>query len=598
MRLRRLLVENFRGIKSLEWSLSSRLVCLIGPGDSRKSTVLHAIDYVLGERWSLPLTDADFFDCDISNPIVVEATFTDLPGTLTQQDQYGHWLRGIGPDDALHDEPEVDDEPALSVRLTVDESLEPVWSVVKDALADHEMRVSAKTRGAMGVFLVDDAAGTHLRWARGSALNHLSDSDEVATMLTHARRKAREAVFDSPAESLQQGATRAGEAARQLGGSAFGNPRPGLDPTSGGRGPGLVLHDGHVPATQLGSGSQRLTSLAFQLNAAGEQSLVLVDELELGLEPHRLMHLLRKLRQRADAGRGQVIFTTHSPLIIEAVKVDELHISRCDGGITTITAVPSQLDDFKTGEPQATARGGPSAMLARRVVVCEGKTELGVCRRLTRLWDDLYDVPLALVGTAFRLGAGNQAPVKARCLAELGYDVALLVDNDLTGPSKAGFDTDLVAAQGAGVAVLQWATGYAVEDQIAAALPITGIQEMVHLAAAVSAKDDPLASIVDSVKGELPPGTVLSGTDVTAWMTQSGINLPELRVAIGRAAHKANWFKNEDRGEALGDVLVAHLDEIDPTDPLLVTLDALRRFALNESEAVAPSGAEEASPAE
>lgn len=598
MRLRHLRVENFRGIQSLDWSLSARLVCLIGPGDSRKSTLLDALDYALGERWSLPLTDADFFECDIGRPIVIEATVTDLPDALTQQDQYGHWLRGVAPDGVLHDEPELDDDPALTIRLTVDESLEPVWSVVKDALADQEVRISGKNRGSLGVFLVDEAAASHLRWARGSALNHLSDADEVAAMLTHARRKAREAVFDSPAESLQQGAMRAGEAARQLGGSAFGNPRPGLDPTGGGRGPGLVLHDGHVPATQLGSGSQRLASLAFQLGAVGEQSLVLVDELELGLEPHRLLHLLRKLRQRADAGRGQVIFTTHSPLIIEAVAVDELHISRCDGGAMSVTAVPGQLDEFKSGEPQATARGGPSAMLANRIVVCEGKTELGMCRRLTRLWEDIYDVPLALVGTAFRFGAGSEAPVKARCLAELGYDTALLVDNDLTGANKTSFDADLSAAQDAGVTVLQWAPGFAVEDQIVAALPLTGVQQVVDTALEVSDKSDPLASVVDTVKANLPSDAAISGSDVSEWMIQTGVGLPELKSAIGRAAHKAAWFKNEDRGEALGNVVVDYLDEVDYGDPLLVTLDAVRKFALKEDAPATPPQADEASGAE
>ena len=50
MKIRHVSVRNFRGIRYLEWNVRSDVVCLIGPGDATKSTVLDAIAYTLSPR--------------------------------------------------------------------------------------------------------------------------------------------------------------------------------------------------------------------------------------------------------------------------------------------------------------------------------------------------------------------------------------------------------------------------------------------------------------------------------------------------------------------------------------------------------------------
>jgi putative ATP-dependent endonuclease of the OLD family len=61
-RLRKVQISRFRSIKSLTWLPSPGLNCLIGPGDSGKSTVLDAIDLCLGARRTIQFTDADSRD--------------------------------------------------------------------------------------------------------------------------------------------------------------------------------------------------------------------------------------------------------------------------------------------------------------------------------------------------------------------------------------------------------------------------------------------------------------------------------------------------------------------------------------------------------
>ena len=53
-------IENFRGIRTLDWHLNGRVLCLIGPNDSTKTTILDAIELVMLPRYNAQITDADF----------------------------------------------------------------------------------------------------------------------------------------------------------------------------------------------------------------------------------------------------------------------------------------------------------------------------------------------------------------------------------------------------------------------------------------------------------------------------------------------------------------------------------------------------------
>jgi hypothetical protein len=53
-RIRHVQIENFRCIQHLVWVPSPGINCLIGPGDSGKSSILDAIDYCLGARRAPP----------------------------------------------------------------------------------------------------------------------------------------------------------------------------------------------------------------------------------------------------------------------------------------------------------------------------------------------------------------------------------------------------------------------------------------------------------------------------------------------------------------------------------------------------------------
>ena len=91
-------IENFRGIKFSNIILGEHVNCFIGPGDSTKSTILDAIEYVLSPNWFIPFDDSDFSNCDLSHDIIIDITLGPVPEDLMSETKYGLHLRGWKPD--------------------------------------------------------------------------------------------------------------------------------------------------------------------------------------------------------------------------------------------------------------------------------------------------------------------------------------------------------------------------------------------------------------------------------------------------------------------------------------------------------------------
>ena len=138
-RVRQIEIENFRGIAALAWDPSPGVNCLVGPGDSGKSTVLDAIDLCLGARRTAQFSDSDFYQLDVTNPVSISVTVGELSDALKSIDAYGLYLRGYNPIlGMVEEEPSADTETVLTINLTVAGDLEPVWSLVSARAAAQD----------------------------------------------------------------------------------------------------------------------------------------------------------------------------------------------------------------------------------------------------------------------------------------------------------------------------------------------------------------------------------------------------------------------------------------------------------------------------
>ena len=573
MKIRHVSVKNFRGIRSLDWNVNSDVVCLIGPGDATKSTVLTAIEYALSSRPFLVLNDADFYDADASQPIVIEITVTHPPNHLLTERKYALFQRGWSAACGLFDDPDPLDDPALTIRFFADDALEPRWTVTKQA-NDEGRAIGWRDRAALHLFRVDDEIDRHLAWGRGSALAALTaDDNEIDSTLTAAQRRAREASFADTHEKLDAAAKSAYEHA-----VAFGIPpgphfQPGLDVRGMGGAANLVLHQERIPLKYSGLGTKRLVTLAIQKSQISGGSVVLVDEIEYGLEPHRLLHLLQSLREAVATEEtpslDQIILTTHSPSAVAEMEAGDLYVVGSEDGITTIRRITDAFDAADDIDPQAIARAGASALLAKRVVVAEGRTEMGYVRAMASHWNVVRGTPIAHLGTTVMDGGGQQAAKRSIGLARLGYQTALLVDSDVA------LDPPPESVSKAGVQVIQWADSVSTEERIAHDLPEKELGRLVELAIELTEDQE---AVLSSIGAQLPSLIApLSTSDVASWISPK-TPIAEIRKAIGKAAKKKKWFKSIESGQRLGELVGELLAQMGASDTVAKT-DALESFA-------------------
>lgn len=86
-------IENFRGIEKFDHNFNPGLTCIIGRGNSGKTTILDALSYVLTPMHTIPFHDGDFYNCNIEHPIIIEVTLVGLTEEILRK--FGDRIRGV-----------------------------------------------------------------------------------------------------------------------------------------------------------------------------------------------------------------------------------------------------------------------------------------------------------------------------------------------------------------------------------------------------------------------------------------------------------------------------------------------------------------------
>jgi putative ATP-dependent endonuclease of OLD family len=578
MLIKHIAVRHFRGIETLDWHVDSWLVCLLGPGDSTKTTILDAIELALLPRWFTPISDADFYQTNTKIPIRIEVTLGQLTEEIVHEECCGLFLRGYLPGQPIHDDPEDGYEPVVTVRLQVTDDLEPKWDLVKEK-ATESQPLTFRDRERFCMARLGDDSERHLTWSRGSALSRITDkAAKTTSTLAVANRATNDAIFSNPNADLEEAAKKVRETARHFG-VRLPTLRAGLDVQSSSIGTSaLSLHDDRrVPIRASGLGSRRLTGLAIQHEGLGKSSILLIDELEHGLEPHRIRRLIKtfyndRASTESPAGAapdsGQVIFTTHSPTPIVALELSHLRFVRNHGGVTTVEAVAIENYD----EMQRISRKMSHAFLAKKIIVCEGKTEEALCRALDDVWiRDPANESFACHGVVPVSGDGRtMAPNVAQEIKRLGYDVAYLGDSD----APLSVSAEELARQG--VKVFLWEGDMAIEQRACADVTWSALQQIVDIACDVSGAQ----SVCDVMSKFL--NRKIAQSNISDWINEGTSEL-EVRNAIGKAAKSkaGEWFKNISDGERFGMIVGTNLKEISKK-PMAVTIKKLQEWVYAE----------------
>ena len=539
-RIFKLVIKNFRGIKEFSHTFDDlNLICFVGRGDSGKTSVLSAILYVLYPNWNLSFYDTDFYNCDIEHPIEIETTLVGVPDELLREDKYGLYIRGIDKKtNAIKDELKDGYEKALTIKLKVEKDLEPKWYIINNR-QDSLTAISAYDRAKLNAFMVSDYLDVHFYWNKGSPLYSLLkqgeniEISEKDNILIDTIRNAKDTIDSYSFEQFQKVMDILKSKTEELG-IKLSDVSNSIDFKDIFIKEGKIsLHDGKIPLRLKGKGTKRLVSMALQTALAESGGIILIDEIEQGLEPDRVKHLVRTLNKDNE---GQIFITTHSQGVIEELEVENILILNNSNGM-----VQCKKSDKKF---QGVIRACPEAVYAKKVIVCEGKTEIGICRALDDFRISKGKTNLSALDVVYTGGGGNNLSERALELKKLGLDICVLCDSDEKNLNDNKKDMKVE-----GIKIFDWDENNSIEQQVFNDLPWDAIKELIAYQESKPSEE----SVKDSVNSKAEQKLSKD------WKED---DTPEIRRALGEAAKGSRWFKRIDHGEFLGSVIFKYFDKI------------------------------------
>jgi putative ATP-dependent endonuclease of OLD family len=424
--IRRLTISRFRGIEQLVWYPSAGVNIILGGGDVGKSTVLDAIALLFNPTNTSIASDADYWRRKSEAGFSIEAVMS-LPDHCGINQQVSsnwpwHWDGKEPQAPRLEEDSDSIDgtEPVYRLCVRGTEDFDLSFEVLQpDGESDH---FSVIVRRKIGLVRLsgDDRNDRDLRLIQGSALDRLisdktlrsrlglklSESDVSAELKAEAKDNLQELEAQFLKRSLPSGLNLG-----LTGSQGFSlNALIGLTATKNGV---------SLPLASWGAGTRRLAALEIASAHQGRHPIMIVDEVERGLEPYRQRVLMSALQQNG----SQVFLTTHSAAALNAATQATIWYM---GGGGTIGQIPESAAAHRKQDPEA--------FLARITIVAEGPTEIGFVG---------YILEKAIGGNPYEHGiwitngGGNDNTLKIlEGLIDSGIAFAGFADNEGTSTGK------------------------------------------------------------------------------------------------------------------------------------------------------------------
>jgi len=474
-------IENFRACKRVLLALGD-FTPLVGQNNVGKSTILDAIKLVLAPK-AFAKSDAT----DPALPIVIAARIQGItPALIERIPAANHraaiapycvdgvlWIRMVGTGAARPDKEVWEPQAGLNEHgVPLD------W---RDYPVGLPNAVSALLPEALHVQAMDDVQEDLGKGKAGSTIRGLLDEImtpilEAHAEITHALQAVRGLLTANGEQRSPLLRTFDTSATTALGeffpGLTLDMDVPSIDVKEFFKSGDLHVTDvvcgDRRRFDQVGSGAQRAIQMALirlladMRHGAGRglgRRMLLVDEPELFLHPQGVRRLREALRTLSSEA-FQVVFTTHSPLMVSRENAPDTVIVRRDAQDGAKVRVPlREAVSSAIGDGEAQARtlfelgNVADIYFSEKVIICEGKTDQ---RLLPLVYEKLRGNKPELDRICFvALGSCSSIPKGMAVLNAMGITTGAIADLDFAFThARAGRDAwlnkdgdDLVSAK-------------------------------------------------------------------------------------------------------------------------------------------------------
>lgn len=105
--------------------------------------------------------------------------------------------------------------------------------------------------------------------------------------------------------------------------------------------------DFKIPGWLLSTGTLRILTLLAVLRNPNPPSLLVIEEIENGLDPRTINLVVEEIRAAVESGRTQVVITTHSPYLLDLLSLSQIVLVERDDNGTPVFTRPGDQEALK-----------------------------------------------------------------------------------------------------------------------------------------------------------------------------------------------------------------------------------------------------------